>query len=88
MKLDQDHSGSGTFALDAVRDSLAAAAVAALSAGHAYRCVSADHLAAGETCTAVNVATLTSAAVGLAKPKSSSFAPVGVSMMLPGFRSR
>src|SRR6266702_6016543 len=53
MRLDRDHSGSGTFATDATRDSLAAAAVAALSAGHAYRCVSADHVAAGETCTSV-----------------------------------
>lgn len=50
MRLDQDHSGSGTFATDAYRDSLAAAAVAVLSAGHAYRCVAGDHLS-GETCT-------------------------------------
>src|SRR5215469_14562298 len=35
----------------------------------------------------VNVEPLTSATAGLAKPKSSSFAPVGVSMMFPGFRS-
>lgn len=52
MKFDQNHTGSGTFAVDAYRDSLAAAAVAVLSAGHAYRCVSGDHLS-GETCTGV-----------------------------------
>jgi len=55
MKFDKDHTGSGTFALDVTRDSLAAQAAGILSAGHAYRCVSGDHVAAGETCTSVIV---------------------------------
>ena len=38
--------------------------------------------------TALMVTPLNSAAVGLARPKSSNFAPVEVSMMFPGFRSR
>ena len=44
----------------------------------------------GESCVtaAVSVAVLVRGAAGLARPKSSSFAPVGVSMMLPGFKSR
>ena len=37
---------------------------------------------------AVSVATLAGAAAGLARPKSSAFAPVGVNMMLPGLKSR
>src|SRR6266404_1785005 len=36
----------------------------------------------------VSVAAVARGAAGLASPKSSSFAPLGVSMMLPGFRSR
>src|SRR5215472_1707818 len=37
---------------------------------------------------AVSVATLAKATAGFASPKSSSFAPIGVSMMFPGFKSR
>ena len=43
----------------------------------------------GDSCfVAVNLARLASHAAGLASPHSSSFAPVGVSMIFPCFESR